>query len=179
MASPKTAAEQALKKLDEQLTCAICLDDYKDPKFLNCFHVFSPSVCNRWCARGRPCSAPTVASPPCCPRTESSSYKEPSTSTTCLTSDLHSKKSPNRRNHSVTSVDRRRPPISAATVASSSARCAPRFTKRGRSSPHTRSSLSSSSPAMLQSWCHPRSKPCHAPSTRQKSWTSTARSAKR
>ncbi len=30
----------ALKKLEEQLKCAICLEDYKDPKLLQCFHVF-------------------------------------------------------------------------------------------------------------------------------------------
>ena len=30
----------ALKKLEEQLKCAICLEDYKDPKVLQCFHVF-------------------------------------------------------------------------------------------------------------------------------------------
>ncbi len=30
----------ALKKLEEQLKCAICLEDYKDPKVLQCLHVF-------------------------------------------------------------------------------------------------------------------------------------------
>ncbi len=30
----------ALKKLEEQLKCAICLEDYVDPKVLQCFHVF-------------------------------------------------------------------------------------------------------------------------------------------
>lgn len=33
-------AEVALKKLDEQLNCSICLDTYVDPKILQCFHVF-------------------------------------------------------------------------------------------------------------------------------------------
>ncbi len=33
-------AYEALKKLGEQLTCAICLDTYKDPKLLHCLHVF-------------------------------------------------------------------------------------------------------------------------------------------
>ncbi len=40
MATPTTPTEQALKKLEDQLTCAICLDSYTDPKLLNCFHVF-------------------------------------------------------------------------------------------------------------------------------------------
>ena len=33
-------AEVALKKLEERLNCAICLDTYIDPKLLQCFHVF-------------------------------------------------------------------------------------------------------------------------------------------
>ena len=37
MAEPK---RQALKKLEEEITCAICLCDFKDPKLLLCFHVF-------------------------------------------------------------------------------------------------------------------------------------------
>ena len=40
MAEHLSAAEQALEKLKEQLTCSICLDQYKDPKLLHCFHVF-------------------------------------------------------------------------------------------------------------------------------------------
>ena len=35
-----TVIEDALKKVEDQLNCAICLDIYKDPKLLNCFHVF-------------------------------------------------------------------------------------------------------------------------------------------
>ena len=33
-------AEQALKKLQDQLNCPICLDTYTDPKQLQCNHVF-------------------------------------------------------------------------------------------------------------------------------------------
>ena len=40
MAECPSSAEQALEKLNEQLTCSICLDQYKDPKLLHCFHVF-------------------------------------------------------------------------------------------------------------------------------------------
>ena len=40
MAESQGAAKQALKKLEDQLTCAICLDSYKDPKVLHCFHVY-------------------------------------------------------------------------------------------------------------------------------------------
>ena len=33
-------AEEALKKLEEQLNCSICLGTYTDPKLLQCFHVY-------------------------------------------------------------------------------------------------------------------------------------------
>ena len=33
-------AEEVLKKLEEQLSCSICLDTYTDPKLLLCFHVY-------------------------------------------------------------------------------------------------------------------------------------------
>ena len=42
-----TAIEDTLKKVQEQLTCAICLDDYTDPKVLRCFHVFCTKCMER------------------------------------------------------------------------------------------------------------------------------------
>ena len=39
-AKPSTAAEEALRKIQEQVTCGICLDSYKQPKLLKCFHVY-------------------------------------------------------------------------------------------------------------------------------------------
>ena len=39
-AKPSTAAEKALQKIQEQVTCGICLEPYKLPKLLKCFHVF-------------------------------------------------------------------------------------------------------------------------------------------
>ncbi len=36
---------KALKKLDTQLECSLCLDDFKQPKLLPCFHVFCKSPC--------------------------------------------------------------------------------------------------------------------------------------
>ncbi len=32
--------EEAIKKLDQQLNCSICLDTYTDPKVLQCFHTY-------------------------------------------------------------------------------------------------------------------------------------------
>ena len=40
MAKSQAVTTQALKKLEDQLTCAICLDAFKDPKLLQCFHVY-------------------------------------------------------------------------------------------------------------------------------------------
>ena len=40
MAVPRKTSTSALKKLEEQLTCAICLDLYTNPKILPCFHSF-------------------------------------------------------------------------------------------------------------------------------------------
>ena len=33
-------AEDALKKVEEELNCSICLDTYTDPKLLQCLHVY-------------------------------------------------------------------------------------------------------------------------------------------
>ena len=40
MAELPPSTKQALEKLEEQLTCGICLEPYADPKMLQCFHVF-------------------------------------------------------------------------------------------------------------------------------------------
>ena len=40
MAESVSVADQALKKLADQLECSICLDSFTDPKLLQCFHVF-------------------------------------------------------------------------------------------------------------------------------------------
>ena len=47
MAEPSSVADQALKKVTDQLTCAICLEDYKDPKLLQCFHVYCKECLER------------------------------------------------------------------------------------------------------------------------------------
>ena len=47
MAESQVVARQALEKLEDQLTCAICLDAFKDPKLLQCFHVYCKD-CLQW-----------------------------------------------------------------------------------------------------------------------------------
>ena len=39
-AKPSTAAEKALQKIEDQVTCGICLEPYKQPRLLKCFHVY-------------------------------------------------------------------------------------------------------------------------------------------
>ena len=39
------ATKDALKKLDAQLECSICFENFKQPKLLPCFHVFCKSPC--------------------------------------------------------------------------------------------------------------------------------------
>ena len=47
MAESRAVAKQAIKKLEDQLTCAICLDAFKDPKLLQCFHVYCKDCIQR------------------------------------------------------------------------------------------------------------------------------------
>ena len=47
MAESQAVAKQALEKLEDQLNCAICLDAFKDPKLLQCFHVYCKDCLQR------------------------------------------------------------------------------------------------------------------------------------
>ena len=46
-AKPSTAAEKALQKIQDQVTCGICLEPYKQPRLLNCFHVYCEQCLQR------------------------------------------------------------------------------------------------------------------------------------
>ena len=56
-AKPSTAAKEALQKIQEQVTCGICLDFYKQPKLLKCCHVYCQECLQRLVGRraGLPC----------------------------------------------------------------------------------------------------------------------------
>ena len=51
MAASPTINKQALRKLEDQLTCGICLDFYTEPKLLQCFHVFCKQCLERLVVR--------------------------------------------------------------------------------------------------------------------------------
>ena len=52
-AKPSTAAEKALQKIQDQVTCGICLDPYKQPRLLKCFHVYCEQCLQRLVRGGR------------------------------------------------------------------------------------------------------------------------------
>ena len=64
VAETPSATEQALEKLSDQLTCAICLEDYKEPKLLQCFHVYCKECLERLVQREQQAlSCPTCRRP--------------------------------------------------------------------------------------------------------------------
>ena len=52
-AKPSTAAEKALQKIQDQVTCGICLEPYKQPRLLKCFHVYCEQCLQRLVRGGR------------------------------------------------------------------------------------------------------------------------------
>ena len=46
-AKPSTPAEKALQKIQEQVTCGVCLESYKQPRLLKCFHVYCEGCLQR------------------------------------------------------------------------------------------------------------------------------------
>ena len=48
MAEKNTASTEALKKLEEQLTCPICLEQFTNPKSFPCFHSFCLHCLEVW-----------------------------------------------------------------------------------------------------------------------------------
>ena len=67
-----TAVEETIKRVQEQLTCAICLEDYTHPKVLHCFHVFCTQCIERLVqqdAQGQTVQCPNCRQPTLLPPT--------------------------------------------------------------------------------------------------------------
>ena len=60
---PSSVTKEALKKVEDQLECAICLQPYTDPKLLPCFHVYCKHCLERLVVHDR--DGPTVTCPKC------------------------------------------------------------------------------------------------------------------
>ena len=55
----KNAADQAMKKLSDQLSCSVCLEEYRRPRVLPCLHVFCEACLEKLAvAQGGRLSAP-------------------------------------------------------------------------------------------------------------------------
>ena len=52
-AKPSIAAEKALQKIQDQVTCGVCLEPYKQPRLLKCFHVYCEQCLQRLVRGGR------------------------------------------------------------------------------------------------------------------------------
>ena len=57
-AKPSTAAEKALQKIQDQVTCGICLEPYTQPKLLKCFHVFCEKCLKSLVSQGQSLTCP-------------------------------------------------------------------------------------------------------------------------
>ena len=84
MAESQAVAKQALEKLEDQLTCAICLDAFKHPKMLNCFHVFCKDCLQRLVVTDRQGQLSLR-----CPTCRRSTLLPPATSVSGLQSAFH------------------------------------------------------------------------------------------
>ena len=84
MAESQAVAKQALKKLEDQLTCAICLDAFKDPKLLQCFHVYCKDCLQRLVVTDRQGQLSL-----CCPTCRQSTLLPPATGVSDLQPAFH------------------------------------------------------------------------------------------
>ena len=84
MAESQSVAKQALKKLEDQLTCAVCLDAFKDPKLLQCFHVYCKDCLQRLVVTDRQGQLSL-----CCPTCRQSTLLPPATSVSDLQPAFH------------------------------------------------------------------------------------------
>ena len=84
MAKSKEVAACALKKLEDQLTCAICLDTFKEPKMLQCFHIYCKDCLQRLVVQDRQSQVSFS-----CPTCRQSTIGPPGTDVSSLQSAFH------------------------------------------------------------------------------------------
>ena len=84
MTQSKEVAACALKKLEDQLTCAICLDTFKEPKMLQCFHVYCKDCLQRLVVLDRHGQVSFS-----CPTCQQSTILPPGTDVSSLQSAFH------------------------------------------------------------------------------------------
>ena len=84
MAESQAVVKEALQKLEDQLTCAICLDAFKDPKLLQCFHVYCKDCLQRLVVTDRQGQLSL-----CCPTCRQSTLLPPATSVSDLQAAFH------------------------------------------------------------------------------------------
>ena len=56
-------AENTIKQLEEQLKCAICLETYKNPRLLQCFHIYCSGCLEKLMVKGLTCPTCRQATP--------------------------------------------------------------------------------------------------------------------
>ena len=60
-----SAAEEAAEKIDSKLNCSICLDSFKEPKLLPCFHIFCKSCLEKLVVQGPRAKTQSLTCPTC------------------------------------------------------------------------------------------------------------------
>ena len=132
MAQSKHATEKALQKLSDQLTCSVCLDNYREPRVLPCLHAFCKMCLKRLVSRDG--TSLTVEEQHECLKVVYPPYSRPSISTILSMLETHSRKSKTRKQHAK-NVKKVKQRVTAATVVSSFAMPASMSTRNGRNIP--------------------------------------------
>ena len=145
MAELSSVTKEALMKLEDQLTCGICLDSYTEPKLLQCFHVFCKQCLERLVVHDHQglylhcpsCRQSTLLPPTGVSGLQTAFYLN---NLFEVRDAIEKVKEPQK-----TQCEKCKnvlQPVSVATVDSSFVHCAHKSTRSGKNSHHTRLSLS-------------------------------------
>ncbi len=72
MAEKPSAAQEALSKVEDQLSCPVCLEDYTNPRLLSCFHVYCQHCLDRMVVQQGQLECPKCRRPTLLPPTGAS-----------------------------------------------------------------------------------------------------------